>query len=121
MVRLARRWRTPLATAAGELRGCSSSGALAWTNCGSRQLGMLARIEELLRGVSAEDINDAFWQSCHGGQGRAAELLREHGADLNWVPDYAKRTPLNVADGPDTGREALLTWLRDQGAQPAGT
>lgn len=84
-------------------------------------LGMLARIEELLRGASAEDINNAFWQSCHGGQRRAAELLRAHGADLNWVPDYAKSTPLNIAGGPDTGREALLTWLREQGAQPAGT
>lgn len=84
-------------------------------------LGMLARIEELLHGASAEDINNAFWQSCHGGQRRAAELLRAHGADLNWVPDYAKGTPLNIAGGPDTGREALLTWLREQGAQPAGT
>ena len=84
-------------------------------------LGMLARIEELLPGASAEDINNAFWQACHGGQRRAAEFLRAHGADLNWVPNYAKATPLDVAGGPDTGREALLTWLREQRAQPAET
>jgi ankyrin repeat protein len=84
-------------------------------------LGMLARTEELLQGANAEDINNAFWQSCHGGQRRAAELLRERGADLSWVPEYAKSTPLNIAGGPDTGREALLTWLREQGAKPAGT
>ena len=84
-------------------------------------LGMLARIEELLPRASAEDINNAFWQACHGGQRRAAELLRAHGADLNWVPNYAKGTPLDVAGGPDTGREALLTWLREQRAQPADT
>lgn len=84
-------------------------------------LGMLARIEELLPGASAEDVNNAFWQACHGGQRRAAELLRAHGADLNWVPNYAKRTPLEISGGPDTGREALLAWLREQRAQPADT
>lgn len=80
-------------------------------------LGMLPQIEELLPASDAEDICNAFWQACHGGHRRAAELLRAHGADLNWVPGYAKRTPLHVAAGPDTGREALLTWLRGQGAQ----
>ncbi len=41
-------------------------------------LGMLARVEELLRGSPAPtpaEANDAFWQACHGGQRRAAELL----------------------------------------------
>src|SRR5438132_9978071 len=60
-------------------------------------LGMLARTEELLREASQEEINNAFWQACSGGQRRAAELLLAHGADLNWVPDYAKGTPLDQA------------------------
>lgn len=84
-------------------------------------LGMLVRIEELLPAANTEAINNAFWQACHGGHRRAAELLRARGADLNWVPDHSKQTPLDVAAGPDTGREALLTWLQEQGAQPAGT
>lgn len=87
-----------------------------WVGAG---LGMLARIEELLPSASEEDLNSAFWQACHGGQRRAAELLRARGADLNWVPDYAKGTPLDAATGSDTGRDALVTWLRDQGAQSA--
>lgn len=82
-------------------------------------LGMLSRIRDLLPGASQADINDAFWQACHGGQRRAAELLRDRGADLNWVPAYAKGTPLDAATNLDTGREALLTWLRDVGAASA--
>src|SRR5207244_13043214 len=37
-------------------------------------LGMLGRTEGLLHGASPEEINNAFWQACAGGQRRAAEL-----------------------------------------------
>jgi ankyrin repeat protein len=84
-------------------------------------LGMLERADQLLDGASTDEINSAFWQACAGGQRRAAELLLAHGADLNWVPDYAKGTPLDQASRIDTGREALVTWLRELGAQPAST
>ncbi len=83
-------------------------------------LGMLGRTEELLRGASPEEINNAFWQACAGGQRRAAELLLVHGADLNWVPDYARGTPLDQAGSIDTGRQALVTWLRERGARSGG-
>jgi len=68
---------------------------------------------------SREDLNNAFWQSCSGGYRRTAEYLLARGADLNWIPDYAKETPLDIASraGHDTGREALVNWLRDKGAQ----
>jgi len=82
-------------------------------------LGMLGRTEELLRGASPAEINNAFWQACAGGQRRAAELLLAHGADLNWVPDYAKGTPLDQAGSIDTGRAALVSWLRERGARSA--
>jgi hypothetical protein len=42
------------------------------------------------------------------------------GADLNWTPNSAKQTPLEIAAALDTGREALVGWLRDQGAGSAG-
>jgi ankyrin repeat protein len=84
-------------------------------------LGMLSRIHELLPAASTEDINNAFWQACHGGHRRAAELLHARGADLNWVPEYAQGTPLDVAGGIDTGRQALLSWLRDRGASSSTT
>lgn len=71
-------------------------------------LGMLRRIEQLLRGASTEEINNAFWHACAGGQRRAAELLLAYGAGLNWIPHYAKQTALHQAGSIDTGREALI-------------
>jgi len=91
-------------------------------------LGMLPRVEELLAAATAlapKDINDAFWQACSGGHRRVAEYLLARGADMNAMPDWAERTPLDVAgggpEGPglDTGREALVNWLREQGARSA--
>jgi hypothetical protein len=45
--------------------------------------------------------------------------LLAKGADINWVPDYTKRTPLDAAGDLDTRRDTLVTWLRDQGARSA--
>jgi uncharacterized protein len=85
-------------------------------------LGMLARLEELLAAdppPTAQQTNDAFWQACHGGQRRAAGLLLDRGADVNWTPDYAQGTGLDMAPGPDTRRELLATWLKERGGRPA--
>ena len=83
-------------------------------------LGMLDRLEELLGGQSGterEALSQAFWHACAAGQRRAAELLLKKGADLNWVPDYAKGTPLDAAGGLGTRQNNVISWLRDQGAQ----
>ena len=83
-------------------------------------LGMLDRLEELLGGQSGtepEALSQAFWHACAAGQRRAAELLHNRGADLNWVPDYAKGTPLDAAGGLGTRQDNVINWLRDQGAQ----
>ena len=80
-------------------------------------LGMLARVEALLNAASPVEINDAFWQACAGGQRRAAERLLARGADVNWVPDYAKGTPLDQARASDAGRAALVSWLQERGAR----
>jgi len=65
-------------------------------------------------------VNDAFWQACHGGRRRAAEYLLARGADLNWTPDHAAKTPLDIAASLDTGRQALLNLLRERGAKSGG-
>jgi ankyrin repeat protein len=82
-------------------------------------LGMLARLEELLAASPApaqEEIDNAFWQACHGGQRRAAERLLAAGASLQASPDYAGgRSALEAAISPDTRREQLAAWLRDRG------
>ena len=83
-------------------------------------LGMTSRVAEFLAQPdppSSEDVNNAFWQACSGGRRRTAELLLAHGADLNWTPHYAEQTPLAIASGLDTGRQALVGWLREQGAR----
>lgn len=82
-------------------------------------LGVTARVEELLAATPSptpEEISDAFWQACAGGQRRTAELLLARGADLNRIPDYAKETPLAAAGALSSRRQALIGWLRERGA-----
>jgi hypothetical protein len=85
-------------------------------------LGMMRRAEELLAASppARQQLTDAFWQACHGGERRMAEYLLALGADLNGAPSWGGSRPLDAADGIDTGREALVNWLRDQGATKSG-
>jgi uncharacterized protein len=81
-------------------------------------LGMLGRLEALLGSdPPPEDVSEAFWHACAGGQRRAAEYLLSRGADLNWEPDYAHGTPLDVASGLSTRQENVMSWLRELGAR----
>jgi hypothetical protein len=82
-------------------------------------LGMSVRVDELLAASppTRQQLNDALWQACHGGQRRMAEQLLSLGADLNGTPSWGDSTPLEAADSLGTGREALITWLRDLGAK----
>jgi ankyrin repeat protein len=79
-------------------------------------------VEELLADhppPTPRDINNAFWQACAGGQRRVADYLLAKGADIDWVPDYTKITPLDAAGSLDTRRDTFVTWLREQGAKSA--
>lgn len=85
-------------------------------------LGMMESVKELMSAESPpsqEEIDHALWQACHGGQRRTAEFLLACGADVNAVPDHTTSTPLDAAPGPDTRREAIITWLRENGAKTA--
>jgi uncharacterized protein len=81
-------------------------------------LGMLERIEQLLeqRAEAADEVSQAFWHACAGGQRRAAEYLLARGADLNWEPDYAEGTPLDAADSLGTRQSNVVSWLQELGA-----
>jgi uncharacterized protein len=80
-------------------------------------LGLVGRLAELLGDQPApEDVSQAFWHACSGGQRRAAEYLLSRGADVNWVPDYAKGTPLDAAGGMGTRQDNVISWLRGLGA-----
>jgi ankyrin repeat protein len=83
-------------------------------------LGQLTRIEELLAAEpapTADDLNEAFWQACHGGQFRAAQRLLERGPDLNYHPGYAEDRPIEIAAQVDTRRQQLIEWLETRGAR----
>lgn len=85
-------------------------------------LGITSRVEVLLGAdppPSSEEVDHAFWQACHGGQRRTADYLLAHGADLNAIPDHSRQTPLDVAPGPDTRREAVVSWLREHRGKSA--
>jgi ankyrin repeat protein len=80
-------------------------------------LGTMQRVEELLRAAPApspDEITEAFWQACHGGQRRTAERLLAAGADPDASPGYSDQTAAEVAASRDTQRENLVTWLRDR-------
>ena len=83
-------------------------------------LGDRARVDEFLAAdppPTSSDIDEAFYQACHGGQRRIAEYLLAQGADINASPGYAHhQTALQVADAADTRRQILVDWLKERGA-----
>jgi ankyrin repeat protein len=82
-------------------------------------LGLLDRLDALLAMESEhtpERVSQAFWHACDGGQRRAAELLLDLGADLNWTPDYAEGMPLDAARRQGTRENNVIEWLERRGA-----
>jgi ankyrin repeat protein len=85
-------------------------------------LGHLARLDLLLTTEptpASDDVNEAFWQACHGGQFLAAQRLFERGPDLNYDLGYSDNRPIEIAAEVDTRRLQLVEWLEAHGAQPA--
>jgi uncharacterized protein len=83
-------------------------------------LGMLDRLDELCaadRPPSADDLTQALWYACHGGQRETAERLLGLGAGLNWVSTWDGLTPLDAARR--SGAADLARWLAEQGARTA--
>jgi hypothetical protein len=83
-------------------------------------LGLLDRVESLLatapRPAQAE-LNAAFWGACHGGQRRTAEYLLTKGADINWIPRWERKTPLDAARRSLANE--LVDWMLPLGAKSA--
>jgi ankyrin repeat protein len=82
-------------------------------------LGLLDRVESYFTGATPDtgDVSRAFWGACHGGQRATAEFLLARGADLNWLPPWERRTPLDAAER--SGADDLAAWLRSLGARSA--
>ena len=115
---------TPLANAVGY--GCwhvarllAARGARIGSLWEAAGLGDQAAVDEFLAADSppaSSEIDEAFYQACHGGQRRMAEYLLARGANINTIPEYSNETPLQAAGGTDTRRQILVDWLKERGA-----
>jgi ankyrin repeat protein len=82
-------------------------------------LGLRDRVQEECMSrppPSTDEITNAFWHACRGGQRQTAEYLFAKGADVSWI-GYDQRTPLDVAQ--ESGARDLIEWLQNQGAMSA--
>lgn len=83
-------------------------------------LGLIDRVQEYFAGSTPpgrDEVTNAFWSACHGGEQATAAFLLDHGAELNWV-GYNELTPLDAANR--SGAKELVEWLRLRGAKSAG-
>jgi ankyrin repeat protein len=75
-------------------------------------LGMTERVVELLAAdppPTQQELDEAFWQACHGGQLRMAELLLARGADVNAKTGYSDQAPRDLLRST-RGVERLNLW-----------
>jgi uncharacterized protein len=79
-------------------------------------LGMMDRVREFSE-PTQDELNNAFWCACHGGQREAAEYLLMRGADLHWV-GYDGLTGVQAAQR--SRAEGVVEWLRSLGAILSG-
>ncbi|GAA4085744.1 ankyrin repeat domain-containing protein [Streptomyces shaanxiensis] len=63
-----------------------------------------------------QELTEALWCACHGGQRETADYLLRRGGDSNWI-GYDGLTALDAAHR--SGHDTLVTWLREQGAKSA--
>jgi uncharacterized protein len=81
----------------------------------SAALGLMDRLRDCFAQLTPDpdEVTNAFWCACHGGQTEAAQYLFARGADLNWV-GHDSLTPLDAAKRK--GNDELIAWLGTQGA-----
>lgn len=75
-------------------------------------LGLLDRVQRYCVETpppAGEQITNALWHACRGGQREVAEYLLGRGADRNWI-GHDHKTPLDVAH--ERGDGDLVEWLR---------
>jgi hypothetical protein len=87
-------------------------------------LGLVDRLTSRLTNASprvrAEEVNQAFWYACHGGQLSAAILLAEQGARIDWTPPWEPLIPLDAARRSqkenNVDARSLIEWLEEHPA-----
>ena len=84
-----------------------------WESAG---LGLMDRVRAALATEpppSTDQLTEALWLACHGGQLEVAVLLVDRGADVAWV-GYDHLTPLDAAVRSEA--HDVASWLRALGA-----
>jgi uncharacterized protein len=76
-------------------------------------LGLLFEVRQQISNdpPPRDQVTNAFWHACRGGQLDVAKYLFEQGADAYWI-GYDMKTPLTVAR--ESGAAALIEWLEAQ-------
>lgn len=89
------------------------------TSFDAAALGLVDRLEAdfALGRPAEEELDDAFWAACHGGQRQTAEYLLARGPDLGFIPGWEELTPLDAA--ARSGATDVLRWLRADRARSA--
>jgi uncharacterized protein len=80
-------------------------------------LGMMSAVEAYFAAEvppAPDEVTNAFWCACHGGQRETAEYLLGKGAQLNWI-GHDSHTPLDAANR--SRAEDVVRWLRSLGAK----
>jgi hypothetical protein len=80
-------------------------------------LGMMSTVEAYFASEpqpAADQVTNAFWCACHGGQRGAAEYLLGRGADFDWV-GHDRLTAIEAAHR--SRAEDVVAWLRSLGAR----
>ena len=78
-------------------------------------LGLLESVKQYVSSEprpSSEEITNALWNACRGGQLAVSQYLVEKGANPRMV-GHDKKTPLDVAR--ESGDAELILWLEDNG------
>jgi uncharacterized protein len=74
-------------------------------------LGLTERLNQLAPSAGPDELTNALWHACNGGQRAAAELLLARGADPSWR-GYDELTPIKAARR--AGATELADWLQAQ-------
>jgi ankyrin repeat protein len=80
-------------------------------------LGLLDRVRQCCASEPPpplDQITNALWNACRGGQQEVADYLVGLGADVNWI-GHDRKTPLRVAQ--ESGNQGLVAWLQSRGAK----
>ncbi len=64
-----------------------------------------------------DELGNAMWAACHGGQKAVAVYLLARGADVNWIPAWEALTPLDAAARSQA--KDVIKWLHSRGARTA--